>query len=38
MLDHVEQNAPLRRSVSIEEVGNAAAFFARISPRELPAR
>jgi enoyl-[acyl-carrier protein] reductase I len=27
MLDHVEQNAPLRRSVSIDEVGNTAAFL-----------
>ncbi len=27
MLDHVEQNAPLRRSVSIDEVGNVAAFL-----------
>jgi enoyl-[acyl-carrier protein] reductase I len=27
MLDHVEQNAPLRRSVTIEDVGNAAAFL-----------
>src|SRR3954465_10548363 len=27
MLDHVEQNAPLRRSVTIDEVGNAAAFL-----------
>lgn len=27
MLDHVEHNAPLRRSVSIEEVGNVAAFL-----------
>jgi len=27
MLDHVESNAPLRRSVSIDEVGNAAAFL-----------
>ena len=27
MLDHVETNAPLRRSVSIDEVGNAAAFL-----------
>jgi enoyl-[acyl-carrier protein] reductase I len=27
MLDHVEQYAPLRRSVSIEEVGNVAAFL-----------
>ena len=27
MLDHVEQNAPLRRSVSTDEVGNAAAFL-----------
>lgn len=27
MLDHVEQHAPLRRSVTIEEVGNAAAFL-----------
>jgi enoyl-[acyl-carrier protein] reductase I len=27
MLDHVETNAPLRRSVSIEEVGNVAAFL-----------
>ena len=27
MLDQVEHNAPLRRSVSIDEVGNAAAFL-----------
>lgn len=27
MLDHVERSAPLRRSVSIEDVGNAAAFL-----------
>ncbi|KGI77595.1 enoyl-ACP reductase FabI [Oleiagrimonas soli] len=27
MLDHVEENAPLRRSVTIEDVGNAAAFL-----------
>ncbi len=27
MLDHVEATAPLRRNVSIEEVGNAAAFL-----------
>lgn len=27
MLDHVESNAPLRRSVSIEDVGNVAAFL-----------
>ncbi len=27
MLDHVEQNSPLRRNVSIDEVGNAAAFL-----------
>ncbi len=27
MLEHVEQNAPLRRNVSIENVGNAAAFL-----------
>ena len=27
MLEHVEQNAPLRRNVSIEEVGNVAAFL-----------
>ncbi len=27
MLNHVEQNAPLRRNVTIEEVGNAAAFL-----------
>ncbi|MEA3412867.1 MAG: enoyl-ACP reductase [Pseudomonadota bacterium] len=27
MLDHVEQNAPLRRNVTIEDVGNAAAFL-----------
>lgn len=27
MLDHVENTAPLRRSVSIEDVGNAAAFL-----------
>jgi enoyl-[acyl-carrier protein] reductase I len=27
MLDHVEQNVPLRRCVSIKEVGNAAAFL-----------
>jgi enoyl-[acyl-carrier protein] reductase I len=27
MLDHVEENAPLRRSVTIDEVGNAAAVL-----------
>lgn len=27
MLDHVEQNAPLRRSVTIDEVGNVGAFL-----------
>jgi enoyl-[acyl-carrier protein] reductase I len=27
MLDHVEQNAPLRRSVTIEDVGNVGAFL-----------
>lgn len=27
MLDHVETNAPLRRSVTIEEVGNVGAFL-----------
>lgn len=27
MLDHVEQNAPLRKNVTIEEVGNTAAFL-----------
>ncbi|HPY42386.1 MAG TPA: enoyl-ACP reductase, partial [Thiolinea sp.] len=27
MLDHFEQHAPLRRNVTIEEVGNAAAFL-----------
>jgi len=27
MLDHVERTAPLRRSVSIEDVGNTAAFL-----------
>lgn len=27
ILDHVEKNSPLRRNVSIEEVGNAAAFL-----------
>ncbi|MEX1272867.1 MAG: enoyl-ACP reductase [Gammaproteobacteria bacterium] len=27
MLDHVEHTAPLRRNVTIEEVGNAAAFL-----------
>ncbi len=27
MLEHVEQNAPLRRSVTIEDVGNVAAFL-----------
>lgn len=27
MLQHVEHNAPLRRNVTIEEVGNAAAFL-----------
>ncbi len=27
MLEHVEQNAPLRRSVTIEEVGNVGAFL-----------
>lgn len=27
MLDHVEANAPMRRNVTIEDVGNAAAFM-----------
>ena len=27
MLDHVEENAPLRRNVTIDEVGNVAAFM-----------
>lgn len=27
MLEHVERNAPLRKNVTIEEVGNAAAFL-----------
>ena len=27
MLDHVQNNAPLRRNVTIEDVGNAAAFL-----------
>ncbi|MCP4409615.1 MAG: enoyl-ACP reductase [Gammaproteobacteria bacterium] len=27
MLDHVEENAPLRKNVSIEEVGNVGAFL-----------
>ena len=27
MLDHVEENAPLRKNVTIEEVGNTAAFL-----------
>ena len=27
ILDHVENNAPLRRNVTIEQVGNAAAFL-----------
>ncbi|MEO8012297.1 MAG: enoyl-ACP reductase [Dokdonella sp.] len=27
MLDHVEQNAPLKRNVTIEEVGNVGAFL-----------
>jgi enoyl-[acyl-carrier protein] reductase I len=27
MLEHVEENAPLRRSVTIDEVGNVAAFL-----------
>ena len=27
MLDHVQENAPLRRNVSIEDVGNVAAFL-----------
>ncbi len=27
MLEHVEKNAPLKRNVNIEEVGNAAAFL-----------
>jgi enoyl-[acyl-carrier protein] reductase I len=27
MLDYVEKNAPLRRNVTIEEVGNTAAFL-----------
>ncbi|TDR39340.1 enoyl-[acyl-carrier-protein] reductase [NADH] [Tahibacter aquaticus] len=28
MLDHVEEHAPLRRSVTIDEVGNVAAFLS----------
>jgi enoyl-[acyl-carrier protein] reductase I len=28
MLDHVEENAPLRRSVTIDDVGNVAAFLS----------
>jgi enoyl-[acyl-carrier protein] reductase I len=27
MLDHVKNNAPLRRNVTIDEVGNVAAFL-----------
>ena len=27
MLDHVADNAPLRRNVTIEDVGNAGAFL-----------
>jgi enoyl-[acyl-carrier protein] reductase I len=27
MLDYNEQNSPMRRNVTIEEVGNAAAFL-----------
>jgi len=27
MLTHVEENAPIRRTVSIEDVGNVAAFL-----------
>jgi enoyl-[acyl-carrier protein] reductase I len=27
MLDHVQSNAPLRRNVTIDDVGNAAAFL-----------
>ncbi len=27
MLDHVENNAPMRRNITIEDVGNAAAFL-----------
>jgi len=27
MLDHVEKNAPLRRNITIQDVGNAAAFL-----------
>jgi enoyl-[acyl-carrier protein] reductase I len=27
LLDYVEKNAPLRRNVTLEEVGNAAAFL-----------
>jgi len=27
IFDHVENNAPMRRNVTIEEVGNAAAFL-----------
>ena len=28
MLDHVQKTAPLRRSITTEEVGNAAAFLS----------
>ena len=28
MLDHVEKNSPLRRNVTIQEVGDTASFLA----------
>ena len=37
ILDMVEQNAPLRRNVTIDDVGNAAAFLLWISPPASPA-
>jgi len=35
ILNHVEKNAPLRRNITIEEVGNTAAFLC--SDRKRPA-
>ena len=38
MLAHVAEVAPLRRNVSIEDVGNAAAFLCSTWPPASPAR
>ena len=38
ILDYVEANAPLRRNVTIEDVGNAAAFLCPTLPAASPVR